>query len=175
MLINETGTRYEAEAICESLNKEGNIGSEMAVPLSEEEQMFLNYFLFNLSHCMQNVWIGQNTENYRNSSTEYTPFAYWAKGMPTLTKPCVQIRSPYSIYNDMDGEVGGKWEDVSCYRKNLILCQKPQHWSEHQFIRILTELKKDVEYFKRIKLGINSIELFVKLTLDSYFRCDSNF
>ena len=147
--MNKTATRQEAEQICQAFNENEDIGAEMVVPQSHEEQTFLNHYMFNMSHCLKNVWIGQKTDNYRNYSREYTLYANWAKGMPTMTKQCIQIRSPYTIYADTDGHFGGKWEDVACYRKNLVLCQKPQRWSEHQFIRVLTELKKDVEGFKR--------------------------
>ncbi|CAG2176661.1 unnamed protein product, partial [Oppiella nova] len=152
LLINSTVTKHEAEELCHTFNgKHRDEEITLAVPISSGEQQFINRYLFDIKHVSKDVWIGQNPYNYNKhnkksaGSPRYQPYENWAKGRPSLTKPCVQIRSPFNVFGDLDRSVGAKWEDVSCFRRNLVLCERPQHWTQQRFIRVAQELQRELD------------------------------
>ncbi|CAG2108777.1 unnamed protein product [Medioppia subpectinata] len=159
LFINRTATKHEAEELCHTLDGQRRDESvTLAVPSTPDEQRFINDYLFAIKHVMKNVWIKQNPYNYakalanrtstRSSRRVYRPYANWAEGRPTLTKPCAQIRSPYTVFGDSDGRIGAKWEDVSCFRRNVVLCERAQQWSQQQFIRVAQELNRELDWLK---------------------------
>jgi hypothetical protein len=69
-------------------------------------------------------------------------FTNWATGSPTrkFDKSCVQMTS--------DGNPIGKWVNVSCKKKNIVICQKAQpvmHKISNSKDKLIFELKKEFE------------------------------
>ena len=46
---------------------------------------------------------------------------------------------------DVNGNGDGLWSDVSCVKRNLVLCQKPQTWSSFQMQKTIIQLREKLE------------------------------
>jgi hypothetical protein len=103
-----------------------------------EEQEFLSGFLFKTHKVVDNIWIGAK---YTSNKFEWTDdsdlvFTNWAEGSPkNKTDHCVQLQA--------DETSVGKWSDVLCDKKNLVVCQKMQTWPLSQLQKILLNTIKN--------------------------------
>jgi hypothetical protein len=93
---------------------------------------------------VDNVWLGMKKigEKFIWLNGSELSFTNWATGNPSRNpdKNCAQITS--------DGRIFGKWVEVSCKKKNIVFCQKPQTMRQSikkSMDKSLSELKKELE------------------------------
>jgi len=120
-IFNKVGLQsYEdAEKTCQ---QQENGSSLITIHFLEEQEFISNFFK---THRIPNdVWIGVKYTNNKYKWTDDSDlvFTNWAQGSPkNKTDHCVQLQSDENSF--------GKWSDVLCNRKNLVVCQKMQTWS----------------------------------------------
>jgi hypothetical protein len=126
-------------------------GSDVFMPTirSPEEQAFFFDFLFNKKKVVDNVWLGAKFQDKKFSWQDGSPLSYanWTKGSPrNVPDTCIEIDStPQTI---------GAWIDISCTKKNLVVCQKMQTWSIPVIQKKSCRNKKRTKGFNyRIKCG----------------------
>ena len=115
---------------------------------SQVEQDFINQLLVE-AKVEENIWLDLtrvegNVMMFQTSDQDIPLFAQWADNHPTkeLKKKCVQLRSP------LKKEMAGKWEDVVCFRRNYVLCQRYVEWDKLDVQKglIKTERHLDIIY-----------------------------
>lgn len=103
-----------------------------------EKQTFIENFLKS-NGVADNTWIGlKYTTNGTYEWSDGTDFFYsnWASGSPKNDSDhCVEIES--------DEEEFGKWSDVLCTKRNLVLCEKLQLWSLERLQTTVINLMKN--------------------------------
>ncbi len=104
---------------------------------SFEEQEFISNLLFKTHKVVDNIWIGAKyTNKFKWTDDSDLVFTYWAEGSPkNKTDRCIQLNS--------DENSVGKWSDVFCNKKNLVVCQKMQTWSLFQLQKVLLNTIKN--------------------------------
>jgi len=103
----------------------------------QEEQEFISNF-FRTNKIADNIWIGVEYKNnkYKWNDDSDLIFSNWEQGSPkNKTDHCVQMISDENSF--------GKWSDVLCTKKNLVVCQKMQTLSLTQLQKILFDVKKN--------------------------------
>ena len=88
------------------------------------EQDFILY-----QNLSANIWLGikydDNEKAYKWNDGSKLVYENWVGGGPKKdSKLCVQL-----FLEEQDNPWYGKWSEVSCSKKNLVVCQKPQDWS----------------------------------------------
>ncbi|XP_054165758.1 uncharacterized protein LOC128963279 [Oppia nitens] len=163
-LINKTVTKHEAEEICHTLTGKGrDVSIQLAIPESAGEQNFINSYLFFTKNLYKNVWIGRSTDTYKDRRGKLAKrrvlYANWIRGRPTrYLKPCIHIRSPseHQVLGDYEKSNGkkfvGKWEDVSCFTQNLVLCERRQPWTPSQAYDMIKYMKTEINQLKQQKV-----------------------
>ena len=122
----------------------------------------------------------RKTDSGSTSEFEWTdgsPIEYsnWSPGSPTndSEKACAQLNSHLargsmeagSSKVEATGNGDGLWSNVSCVKRNLVLCQKPQTWSllqmQKNFIELREKLEQSMEEQKEAKANPGkNFELF---------------
>ncbi len=106
----------EAEKAC----LQADNGSYLLTVHSKEEQDFISEFLFKTNKIVENGWLGlkKNNNNFKWSDGSNLDFANWLTGSPSNKSDhnCVQMLPESSPI--------GKWSDIPCIKKNIVVCQK---------------------------------------------------
>ncbi len=103
---------------------------------------------------MDNVWIGAKRDNNKTFIWEdgsEMEFSNWSEGSPSedIEINCVQMDSKFTNQLNSDEisriqSIEGAWSDVTCKKRNLVLCQKLQAWSfpqlQNEFLNVRKEL-----------------------------------
>ena len=119
MIEGILGTLSDADRYC------GQHRSRILTIQSEEEQHYLEHYLFNESRIEENVWIGGQRENlrfaWRNDGIliDGRVYSNWATDRPSrvFARACLQLNSPNTVQI-------GKWSDEYCFAMNVIVCEK---------------------------------------------------
>lgn len=147
----------EAERICEKEN------STLISIESEQEQKFLVDYLFNFRKVVDSVWLGAKRTIVQNNSVfkwiDDYEFSYtnWEAGHPTnqIGRDCVQMNSQFDLYQQkssldiVQNDFAGKWLDVPCQKKNLVVCQIIPTWSISTIQRTLLLERKELKKVKK--------------------------
>ncbi|KAJ6220211.1 hypothetical protein RDWZM_006023 [Blomia tropicalis] len=138
-------------------------GASLLSIRSQEEQEFLSHFLFETSGVVDSVWLGGKRINNSNVFKWIDGFEFnytnWKEDSPTNQhgRDCIQMNSPFvfSIQNSTqfveNARVStkhlsvGQWIDAPCKKKNLVVCQKLQHWSIARLQKTLLDAKKEFQ------------------------------
>jgi hypothetical protein len=124
-------TYEDAEKTC---HQQENSSSLVSIRFQEEQEFITN--LFKTHKAANDVWIGvkYNNNKYKWNDDSDLVFTNWAQGSPkNKTDHCVQMNSDETSF--------GKWSDVLCDKKNLVVCQKRQTWSLSRLQEILLDVK----------------------------------
>ena len=126
---------------------------------STEEEDFVNHFLIR-HNISDSIWtdlyrIGDSDNYFLNSDGEEPDYHNWATERPTSDpkKRCVQIRAPYEgMVSPIVGKgvLSGKWEDVVCFKKNLVLCQKFVEWDQTSAQRAVLKTQRQLKSIKKV-------------------------
>lgn len=148
-IFEESGLfNYEnAESFCKKHDE-----SHLILIDSEEKQNFLeNWLKFN--KIVDNVWIGfkHGNNNYEwNTGTEIH-YTNWRKGSPKNdSDSCVHINTDESEF--------GKWSNVPCNKKNLVVCEKNQELS---WIKLPTKVIKLQKALNKSEQTLGKLEAVV--------------
>jgi predicted nucleic acid-binding Zn-ribbon protein len=157
-IIKTSATHDEAEIICNQDFRTDSVAPTLVSIKSAAEQEYLTKFVFEISGVEDNVWIGaRRLENsnefvWNDGSFINDFFDNFAVGSPTVDdrRGCVAMQSELSKQSsnmsDLDQRaINGKWKDVSCNTKNLILCQKMQTWSLQHLQKTFLDFKKELK------------------------------
>lgn len=105
---------------------------------SEEKQHFIENF-FKSKNVVDYVWLGlKYSEDNGYQWSDDTPFDFsnWAAGSPKNDSAyCVEVHTEEEDY--------GKWSEVLCSKKNLVLCEKLQPWPSSKVQKTLMNLVKN--------------------------------
>lgn len=115
----------------------------------QENQDFILEFLQS-QNVVDNVWLGLKFVNDHYEWTDSTELHYtnWADGSPKNSSEfCVQIQT--------DDKEFGKWSDVQCIKKNLVMCEKIQLWSQTHLQKQVIELQFSVSESKQTEEKLN--------------------
>ncbi len=97
--------------------------------------------MFKTHKVVDNVWIGAkySSNKFKWTDGSEVSFTNWAEGSPSNTakKACVQMVP--------EGSSMGKWVDVTCNKKNLVVCQKMQTWSLSRLQETLLDARKELQ------------------------------
>lgn len=124
----------EAESFCKQ-----KYGANLVSIGVKDKQKFLENFLKSQG-IVDYVWIGlkyESDDDYVWSDNAEFHYSNWASGSPKNDPHyCVQM-------NTDDAEFG-KWVDVFCAKKNLVLCEKVQSWSLSQLQNEVMNIKQNL-------------------------------
>jgi hypothetical protein len=126
-------TYEDAEKAC---HQQENSSSLISIRFLEEQEFVSN--LLKTHKVPNDVWIGVKYTNNKYKWTDDSDlvFTNWAQGSPkNQSYHCVQLLSDESLL--------GKWSNVLCNRKNLVVCQKMQTLSLSQLQKIIYDIKKN--------------------------------
>jgi hypothetical protein len=124
-------TYEDAEKTC---HQQDNSSRLISIRFREEQEFITN--LFKTHRVVDNVWIGAKyiINKFKWSDDSELVFTNWAEGSPkNKSDHCVQLQSDETTF--------GKWSDVLCDKKNLVVCQKRQTWSLSRLQEILLDVK----------------------------------
>jgi hypothetical protein len=127
-LFDSFKTFDDANQFCKNQKANSNLVSIA----SQEEQDFIANYLFEKQKIVDNVWIGAKRNAFSDTKFIYedgTKFSYNNLDISDFNEnkhDCIEMRSDgfHSLKNK------GKWKIISCNKRNLVLCQYPQDWSE---------------------------------------------
>ncbi len=114
------------------------------------EQRFIVNLLFRVHRVVDSVWLAAKAKD-RAQPTVPGQFGNWASrvGLADLgnePNDCVQMTA--------EEPVRGKWIEVPCAKRNLVVCQRAQNWSParlHQaVVKLRRELEKKMEGSKKV-------------------------
>jgi hypothetical protein len=126
-------TYEDAEKTC---HQQENDSSLISIRFQEEQEFISNFFKTN--KIADNVWIGvkYTSNKYKWTDDSDLVFTNWAEGSPkNKTDHCVQLQADETSF--------GKWSDVLCNKKNLVVCQKMQTWSLSHLQKLLLNTIKN--------------------------------
>lgn len=111
-LVNYT----DAETYCQKQTGEAHL---ITVSVAEEQEFVENFLKSN--NVVDNIWIGLKyvtvNNDYEWSDGTELHYTNWGEGSPKNDPDyCVQMQTEVTDF--------GKWNDVTCSRKNLIICEK---------------------------------------------------
>jgi hypothetical protein len=143
-----TQTFEKAHAVCASKGHEVTL---LAIR-SQEEQDFIQQYLLKKIKVVDNVWLGAKIDHeglYKWEDNSDLSYSNWANGRPqNVSDHCVEFVSEEPML--------GKWIDVSCKKKNLVLCQRIPMWTlpkiQETMIIMRKELKDALDQINSLKL-----------------------
>ncbi|XP_054165986.1 uncharacterized protein LOC128963497 [Oppia nitens] len=159
-------TQSEARDLCKSEDLRNNRTIDLLSIHSIEEQNFVNDYLTKLN-VEDTVWLdlmrldkdGKEFNSFVTTDGEQPLFENWAINKPTgdVKKRCVQMRGPIELKDKNTVETNveskmfsiGKWEDVVCYKKNTILCQKFVEWDSLTLQKTILKTKNQLNYLSK--------------------------
>lgn len=102
--------------------------------------------LANYTHdTFDNLWLGGRYDNksakFKWEDGEPLSYTNWQEGYPTNNNndACIELRPRNAkTYS----EASGKWADVACLKRNLVLCQKKLHWSLEDAVNEIMRIRK---------------------------------
>ena len=109
---------------------------------SPDEQSFFSNFLYTKKHVVDNLWLGGHLvtggkQVFQWKDGSNFTFTNWASGNPknNPSDTCVQMNG--------DEEVRAKWTNVPCTKKNLVVCERKQAWSNAKMQEIIETMLKN--------------------------------
>ena len=134
-------------------------GASLLTIRSPKEQEYFSNFLFNTNGVVDNVWLGgkrisSNSNEFKWNDNSSFNYANWEEGSPTKNeygRDCIQMKSEYSFFSQNSRSLKnvpvsvGKWVDVPCKKKNLVVCQKLQYWSLDRLQKTLLDARKELQ------------------------------
>jgi hypothetical protein len=120
---------------------------------SHEEQEFLANFLFYENKVVDSIWLGakkSDSNAFKWNDGSNMKFSNWAENNPTTESntECVEMKSKFSFFGLENFQ--GKWANVPCLKKALIVCQKMQNLTLNQLTDLVMNLKKELEFERKI-------------------------
>lgn len=111
-------------------------------------QEFLNSYTNDL---VDNLWLGGKYDNvttqFRWIDGEPLTYANWADGYPRAsndTDACIYVRPP-----NTKTTTDAQWEDSTCQRRNLAICQKPLSWTLQDAVNEIIKNRKELEVLNK--------------------------
>ena len=185
-LVDQYVSFEEAKNLC--LYFPGVLESDPIITIkSPEEQEAITRFLFSDSSLLDNVWLGARRKTNSGSTSEFEwtdgspiEFSNWSPGSPTndTEKACAQLSSHLSREADSKASSkvnlneDGLWSDVSCAKKNLVLCQKPQTWSLLQLQKTIIQQREEL---KQTKENLEKVQANPGRIFNFYMQGSKNF
>lgn len=96
---------------------------------SQPEQDFMNSWLFQELGVLNSIWLDGvrfNTTHFVWEDGDSMSFLNWDDGYPTnqtAENLCMEM-SPKSGRREIGATDDGKWKDVPCSKRNLVVCEK---------------------------------------------------
>ncbi len=155
-LIDTAGLQSfaEAEKTCTA-----NGNSRLVSVNFAEKQTFLVEYLFTKKTVVDGVWLGAKYDSAAhqfhwetdgsNSNSKGLTYTNWAAKNPknnALENSCIQFHS--------EGESRGQWGNEPCSKKNLVLCERPQNWSNAKMQEVIVEMM-----LNQVPLGFIYVQL----------------
>ncbi len=131
-------TFADAEKTCAAAAEGGKLISIH----SPDELSFFSNFLYTKKHVVDNLWLGGHLVTGGGNAFQWKDgsnftFANWASGNPknNPSDNCIQMNA--------DEEVRAKWTNVPCTKKNLVVCERKQTWSNAKMQEIIETMLKN--------------------------------
>ncbi|KAH9393409.1 hypothetical protein TYRP_021748 [Tyrophagus putrescentiae] len=105
------------------------------------EQRFIVNLLFRVHRVVDSVWLATRAKD-RAQPTVPDQYGNWASrvGLADLgnePNDCVQMTA--------EEPVRGKWIEVPCAKRNLVVCQRAQNWSPARLHQAIVKLRRELE------------------------------
>ncbi len=105
------------------------------------EQRFIVNLLFRVHRVVDSVWLAARAKD-RAQPTVPDQYGNWASrvGLADLgnePNDCVQMTA--------EEPVRGKWIEVPCAKRNLVVCQRAQNWSPARLHQAVVKLRRELE------------------------------
>lgn len=127
----------------------------VTISFADKQQFIFNY-LFTKKAVVNNVWLGAKYDSsarqfhWADSDFSRLTYANWAAKNPKndskIGQSCVQMYS--------EAELRGQWSNEPCTKKNLVLCERSQNWSnakmQEQIVKIV---------LNQVPLGFTYVQL----------------
>jgi hypothetical protein len=129
---------------------------------TKEEEDFVSNFLYKENKIVDNIWLGAkklNNNLFKWIDGSDMKYSNWEEKNPSndLKIECVEMKSKFSYFASETSE--GKWANVPCTKKNLIVCQKMQTWTLSYLRDSFIKLKKESEInIKRLEENDKSLK-----------------
>lgn len=173
-LVEKVANWQQAKSLCE----DGSNHSTLAMITSQQEQDFIEDYLYRQKHTVDNVWIGgkrtDDNSEFRWIDGTKLDFTHWRMDGPIDddNKNCIEmISSVTTIKLSPDARVG-EWVNTECNKHNFVtLCEKPQDIDFNNLRKLVINLKKEFESEKKVLKDtiaqMQSIESDLKTQLQS--------
>ncbi|OXA48061.1 uncharacterized protein LOC110855457 [Folsomia candida] len=122
-------TKDVAIQTCASIPSEPTNTARLLSIKSQSEQNFLNTWIFQDLGVLNSVWLDGNRFNdtqFVRADGDAMSFTNWNDGFPTnqtADNLCIDM-SPKKDLMGVGATENGKWKDVSCSKRNLVVCEK---------------------------------------------------
>lgn len=122
-------TKDVAIQTCASIPSEPTNTARLLSIKSQSEQNFLNTWIFQDLGVLNSVWLDGNRFNGTQfvwADGDAMSFTNWNDGFPTnqtADNLCIDM-SPKKDLMGVGATENGKWKDVSCSKRNLVVCEK---------------------------------------------------
>ncbi|CAG2114766.1 unnamed protein product, partial [Medioppia subpectinata] len=128
----------------------GDLNSSLPIINSQAEQDFFNKLIVKYK-MIENVWLDASIKGKHivwtdNSNADYEN---WLAGRPANESNCVEMLP--------DQVSMGKWEDISCAKKNSYICKRFVAWSSEQMERVIRENSVQITLLQNCPLPIGFI------------------
>lgn len=128
----------EAKLFCAHVS-----GSLVMVKEPEIQNMLANY----THDIFDNLWLGGRYDNqsaiFKWEDGEPLTYTNWQESYPkNTTDSCIELRPPEvksSTY------AAGKWADVTCQKRNLVICQRTFSWSLEDAVKEIVRIRKELQ------------------------------
>ncbi|XP_021959426.1 C-type lectin lectoxin-Lio2 isoform X2 [Folsomia candida] len=132
-------TKDVAIQTCASIPSEPTNTARLLSIKSQSEQNFLNTWIFQDLGVLNSVWLDGNRFNGTQfvwADGDAMSFTNWNDGFPTnqtADNLCIDMSPKANLMGQGATEVG-KWKDVSCSKRNLVVCEKKPMLTDCHFI-----------------------------------------
>ncbi|OXA54964.1 Alpha-N-acetylgalactosamine-specific lectin [Folsomia candida] len=139
-------TKEVAEETCASIPTEPLNTSRLISIKSQPEQDFLNAWIFQELGVLNSIWLNGdrlNDSHFVWRDGDWMSFTNWDDGFPTnqTANLCMEMSPKAGRQGELDATEDGKWKDVPCSKRNLVVCEKNPTLTVPELQEILFQLR----------------------------------
>lgn len=160
-----------AAQTCSSIPTEPVNTARLVSVKSQPEQDFLNAWIYQELGVLNSIWLdGErfNSTHFVWADGDAMSFINWDDGFPTNQTGdnlCMEM-SPKAGLKEVGATEDGKWKDVPCSKRNLVVCEKKPILTVPELRDIVYQLRDDQIQLRddQNQLRANQIELLANQT-----------
>jgi len=145
LFLDQLDAWEDAQQFCASVAP-SNFEPSLPIIMEVDYQDFILQEFILKEDLYDNIWLGLKFDETRDDfywrDGRAVNYHNWAPGFPREindTDRCVEMRPPNNLVRSPS-----LWYDVSCRKRNLVVCQKKPSWTIDEIAKEIVELRKQV-------------------------------